>query len=62
MLLQYFGEPIECDFDAGINLDVAKQYCWVHGSFWIEEKYQAPFDCRLGAEATTSRVARPEKG
>ena len=44
--VQYFGSPIECDFDGSVNGDLAKQYCWVHGSFWIKPDYQDDFDCR----------------
>ena len=44
---QYFGSPIECDFDSSVDDDMAKAWCWVHGSFWIKRDYQTDFDCRV---------------
>lgn len=43
---QYFGDPIVCEFEDGIGGDFAAQHCWVHGSNWIQPKYQQDFDCR----------------
>ena len=43
---QYFGDPIVCDFgQADVNGDLAKQHCWIHGSNWIDPRYQEDFDC-----------------
>ena len=42
---QYFGAPITCAFDSHVPSDLAERYCWIHGSNWIDEKYQQAFDC-----------------
>lgn len=41
---QYFGDPINCDFQ-GINQDLAQDYCWIHGSSYIPQRYQRHFGC-----------------
>ena len=40
ILSQYFGEPINCDFK-GIDSEMASDYCWIHGSSFIPQEYQA---------------------
>jgi hypothetical protein len=43
---QYFGDPIICDFgSANVDGGFAAQHCWIHGSNWIDPKYQEDFDC-----------------
>jgi hypothetical protein len=41
---QFFGDPISCDFQ-GIQLDMAQDYCWIHGSAYIPPQYQAHMKC-----------------
>lgn len=42
---QYFGDPIVCSFTSGVGEDLAKQYCWIHGSSFVSSEYQEEFDC-----------------
>ncbi|TRY77268.1 hypothetical protein TCAL_13664 [Tigriopus californicus] len=41
---QYFGDPIVCSFTTDVAVDLAKQYCWIHGSSLISSKYKE-LDC-----------------
>jgi len=41
---QYFGEPISCDFK-GLDVEMATDYCWIHGSSYIPVEYQAHLKC-----------------
>ena len=49
---QYFGEPINCDFK-GIDSEMASDYCWIHGSPHMPEKYQKHTKCIVDKERTT---------
>jgi hypothetical protein len=41
---QYFGEPISCDFK-GVDVEMATDYCWIHGSSYIPKEYQQHMKC-----------------
>lgn len=41
---QYFGEPISCDFK-GVDVEMATDYCWIHGSSYIPREYQPHMKC-----------------
>eukprot|EP00096_Caligus_rogercresseyi_P010640 TRINITY_DN3961_c0_g1_i1.p1 TRINITY_DN3961_c0_g1~~TRINITY_DN3961_c0_g1_i1.p1 ORF type:complete len:374 (+),score=95.67 TRINITY_DN3961_c0_g1_i1:76-1197(+) len=44
----YFGEPISCNFnDKDINPDLAKDYCWIHGSNYFPDVYNGHIRCAV---------------
>ena len=41
----YVGNPITCDHKNVPSLDVVHQYCWLHGTYTIDRRYQEHFGC-----------------
>ena len=37
---EYFGDPIICSFKSGVDGDLAKQHCWIHGSSHIPAEFR----------------------
>jgi len=50
---QYFGEPISCDFK-GVDVEMATDYCWIHGSSYIPREYQKHMKCIVDLEGVES--------
>lgn len=50
---QYFGEPISCDFK-GVDVEMATDYCWIHGSSYIPREYQRHMKCIVDLEGVQS--------
>ena len=44
ILSQYFGEPINCNFQ-GVDSEMASDYCWIHGSSYMPKAYQEHMKC-----------------
>jgi len=44
--ISHFGAPITCWHGEGVPQDFTNQYCWLHGTNQIEEKYHSHFGCR----------------
>ena len=42
----YIGNPITCDHQHVPSQAVVEQYCWLHGSYSIPEKYHDHFGCK----------------
>eukprot|EP00088_Acartia_fossae_P035740 TRINITY_DN36869_c0_g1_i1.p1 TRINITY_DN36869_c0_g1~~TRINITY_DN36869_c0_g1_i1.p1 ORF type:complete len:424 (-),score=70.36 TRINITY_DN36869_c0_g1_i1:104-1375(-) len=58
---QFFGDPISCDFQ-GIQLDMAQDYCWIHGSAYIPPKYQAHMKCIVDQSDYNGPEDAPQTG
>jgi len=59
ILSQYFGEPINCDFK-GIDSEMASDYCWIHGSSFIPQEYQAHMKCIVDLDGVESKDDAPD--
>ncbi len=57
--LQYFGEPIQCDFK-GVDGETAKDYCWIHGSSYIPPQYQRHMKCIADLEGVDRKEDAPD--
>ncbi len=58
LMSQFFGEPIQCDFK-GVDGEVAKDYCWIHGSSYIDPEYQLLFKCIADLEGVERKEDAP---
>lgn len=56
---QYFGEPISCDFK-GVDVEMATDYCWIHGSSYIPKDYQKHMKCIVDLEGVESADDAPD--
>ena len=59
VMSQYFGEPINCDFK-GIDGEMASDYCWIHGSSYMEPQYQEHMKCIVDMEGVESADDAPD--
>ena len=59
ILSQYFGEPINCDFK-GIDGELASDFCWIHGSSYIEPQYQEHMKCIVDLDGVKSKDEAPD--
>jgi hypothetical protein len=59
VMSQYFGEPINCDFK-GIDGELASDFCWIHGSSYIEPQYQEHMKCIVDLDGVKSKDEAPD--
>ena len=43
--LQHFGEPITCYHGDNKPQDIINQYCWLQGTYKLDQKYQEDIGC-----------------
>ena len=58
-LYQHIVKPIKCAFK-DIDSDLATDYCWIHGTSYIDKKLQGHFKCIVDMDGIDSEDDAPD--
>ena len=59
LLPSHIYDHCSCEV-TGIDKDVAKDYCWIHGSSFIPQEYQAKLKCIVEQDGVMSADEAPD--
>ena len=56
-VVQYFGDPINCQTSSGLESKVLDDYCWIHSTFHLRAEYQVRGPAESHCTAARARWA-----